>query len=201
MAGAQAEKPIQQGDGAPSWLAGPGSACREHFPFPAETARLNEALAPQITAGTQLRMLAGIAFDGPPTASGPSCSRIQAPLITFSPAPGLPGKSRRLDEAGEHTLNKKAFGVLWVSRDPVEIHARLLLEARHSSLQYVGRPPYRPFAKYCKDVVFQPAGRCESGRPPLIRHGSPRCIGISVGERSVAGRPNVLKRRMPCFKQ
>jgi hypothetical protein len=69
------------------WLAGLGVLAENIFLF-RQNRHLSEALAPQITAGTQLKNLAGIAFD-------------------FSGVPGLPGKSRRLDEASERTRTKR----------------------------------------------------------------------------------------------
>ena len=45
------------------WLVASGVLAENIFLF-LENRRLSEALAPQITAGTQLQMLAGIGFDG-----------------------------------------------------------------------------------------------------------------------------------------
>ncbi len=45
------------------WLAGLG-VLAENIVLLQQNRRLNETLAPQISVGTQLQMLAGIAFDG-----------------------------------------------------------------------------------------------------------------------------------------
>jgi hypothetical protein len=90
------------------WLAGLGVLAENIFLLQ-QNRRLNETLAPQISAGTQLQMLAGLAFEWPPGAGGPSCGRFQAPHHNFfARLPGLPGKSGRLDEASERTRTKRS---------------------------------------------------------------------------------------------
>src|SRR5207245_10754242 len=66
------------------WLAGLGVLAENIFLFQ-QNRHLSEALAPQITAGTQLQMLAGIAFDGrlEPVALPAAVSKVL--IITFSP--------------------------------------------------------------------------------------------------------------------
>src|SRR5258708_34830574 len=65
------------------WLAGLGVLAENIFLFQ-QNRRLNEALAPQITAGTQLKNLAGIAFDArlEPVALPAAGSKFL--IITFS---------------------------------------------------------------------------------------------------------------------
>jgi hypothetical protein len=66
------------------WLAGLGVLAENIFLLQ-QNRRLNETLAPQISAGTQLQMLAGIAFDGrlEPVALPSAGSKLL--IITFSP--------------------------------------------------------------------------------------------------------------------
>ena len=66
------------------WLVASGVMAENIFLF-LENRRLSEALAPQITAGTQLQMIAGIGFDGrlEPVALPSADSKLL--IITFSP--------------------------------------------------------------------------------------------------------------------
>src|SRR5258708_40151921 len=73
------------------WLAGLGVLAENIFLFQ-QNRRLNEALAPQISAGTQLQMLSCVAFAGrlyPMALPSAGSARL---IITFSPrGPRLPG--------------------------------------------------------------------------------------------------------------
>src|SRR4030095_10296450 len=66
------------------WLAGLGVLAENIFLF-RQNRQLSEVLAPPITAGTQIQMLAGIAFDGrlEPVALPAGGSKLL--VITFSP--------------------------------------------------------------------------------------------------------------------
>ena len=88
------------------WLAGLGVLAENIFLF-LQNRRLIEALAPQVTSGTQLqRLRPGVRW--PPGASGASSGGFQAPHHhSFSRLPGLPGKSRRVDEAGRRPRTKR----------------------------------------------------------------------------------------------
>jgi len=102
------------------WLAGLGVLAENIFLFQ-QNRHLSEALAPQITAGTQLQMLAGTAFDGrlEPVALPAAGSKLL--IITFSP--GCP--ACQANQEGwmklASTLEQKGVRVLWVSRDAIEI--------------------------------------------------------------------------------
>src|SRR5258708_38407368 len=102
------------------WLAGLGVLAENIFLFQ-QNRRLNEALAPQITAGTQLQMLAGVALDGrlEPVTLPSADSKLL--IITFSP--GCP--ACQANQGGwmklASTLEQKDVRVLWVSRDPSEV--------------------------------------------------------------------------------
>jgi hypothetical protein len=93
------------------WLAGLGVFAENIFLFQ-QNRRLSEALAPQITVGTQLQMLAGIAFDGrlEPVALPAAGSKLL--IITFSP--GCP--ACRANQDGwmrlASTLEEKSVRVL-----------------------------------------------------------------------------------------
>src|SRR5258708_14863324 len=102
------------------WLAGLGVLAENIFLFQ-QNRRLNEALAPQISAGTQLQMLSGVALDGrlEPVALPAAGSKLL--IITLSP--GCPACQANQDGWMKltNTLEQKGVRVLWVSRDPVEI--------------------------------------------------------------------------------
>jgi hypothetical protein len=102
------------------WLAGLGVLAENIFLF-RQNRRLNEALAPQITAGTQLQMLAGIAFDGRLEPVALPSAGSQLLIIAFSP--GCPACQANQDGWMRlaSTLEQKGVRVLWVSRDPIEI--------------------------------------------------------------------------------
>ena len=120
MAGAQPKSRFSKVMEIFLWLAGLGVLAENIFLFQ-QNRHLSEALAPQITAGTQLQMLAGIAFDGrlEPVALPAAGSKLL--IITFSP--GCP--ACQANQEGwmklASALEQKGVRVLWVSRDPIEI--------------------------------------------------------------------------------
>ena len=128
------------------WLAGLGVLAENIF-LSLQNRRLNEALAPQITAGSQLQMLAGIAFDGrlEPVALPAAGSKLL--VITFSP--GCPACQANQDGWMKlaSTLEQKGVRVLWVSRDPIEITRDYCLKHGIPLSDVLADPPYRTFAQ------------------------------------------------------
>jgi len=128
------------------WLAGLGVLAENIFLF-RQNRHLSEALAPQITAGTQLQMLAGIAFDGrlEPVALPAAGSKLL--IITFSP--GCPACQANQDGWMRLTsrLEQKGVRVLWVSRDPVEITRNYCVKYGIRLSDTLADPPYRTFAQ------------------------------------------------------
>ena len=128
------------------WLAGLGVLAENIFLF-LQNRRLNEALAPQITAGTQLQMLAGIGFDGrlEPVTLPSADSRLL--IITFSP--GCP--ACQANQEGwmrlASTLEEKGVRVLWVSRDPIEVTKNYCLRHGIPLAVTLADPPYRTFVQ------------------------------------------------------
>lgn len=128
------------------WLAGLGVLAENIFLFQ-QNRRLSEALAPQITAGTQLQMLAGVAFDGrlePVTLPAVGSKLL---IITFSP--GCPACQANQDGWMRlaSTLEQKGVRVLWVSRDPIEITRDYCLKHGIRLSDTLADPPYRTFAQ------------------------------------------------------
>ena len=128
------------------WLAGLGVLAENIFLFQ-QNRRLNETLAPQISAGTQLQMLAGIAFDGrlEPVVLPWAGSKLL--VITFSP--GCP--ACQANQEGwmrlASTLERKGVRVLWVSRDPIEITRDYCAKHGIRPSDTLADPPYRTFAQ------------------------------------------------------
>ena len=106
MAGAQPKTRFSKLMEILLWLAGLGVLAENIFLF-RQNRQLSEALAPQITAGTQLQRLAGIAFDGrlEPVALPAAGSKLL--IITFSP--GCPACQANQEGwmASEHTRTKR----------------------------------------------------------------------------------------------
>jgi peroxiredoxin len=128
------------------WLVASGVLAENIFLF-LENRRLNEALAPQITAGTQLKMLAGIGFDGrlEPVTLPSAVSKLL--IITFSP--GCP--ACQANQEGwmklASALEQKGIRVLWVSRDPIEITRDYCVKYGVPLSDVLADPPYRTFAQ------------------------------------------------------
>ena len=128
------------------WLAGLGVLAENIFLFQ-QNRRLNETLAPQITAGTQLQMLSGVALDGhlEPVALPAAGSKLL--ILTFSP--GCP--ACQANQGGwmklANTLEQKGVRVLWVSRDPIEITRDYCMKHGIRLSDTLADPPYRTFAQ------------------------------------------------------
>ena len=146
MAGAQPKTRFSKVMEIFLWLAGLGVLAENIFLFQ-QNRRLSEALAPQITAGTQLQMLAGVAFDGrlEPVALPAVGSKLL--IITFSP--GCPACQANQDGWMRlaSTLEQKGVRVLWVSRDPIEITRDYCLKHGIRFSDTLADPPYRTFAQ------------------------------------------------------
>src|ERR1700693_3967121 len=128
------------------WLAGLGVLAENIFLF-RQNRQLSEALAPQISAGTQLRMLAGIAFDGrlEPVTLPAADSKLL--IITFSP--GCP--ACQANQGGwmrlASTLEEKGIRVLGVRREPSEVARDYCLRHGIPLALTLADPPYRTFAQ------------------------------------------------------
>jgi peroxiredoxin len=146
MAGAQPKGRFSKVMEILLWLAGLAVLAENIFLFQ-QNRHLSEALAPQITAGTQLQRLAGIAFDGrlEPVALPAAGSKLL--IITFSP--GCPACQANQDGWMRltSTLEQKGVRVLWVSRDPVEITREYCTKHGIPFSDTLADPPYRTFAQ------------------------------------------------------
>jgi peroxiredoxin len=127
-------------------LAGPGVLTENIFLFQ-QNRRLNEALAPQISAGAQLQMLSGVAFDGrlEPVTLLSADSKLL--IITFSPrCPACQANQDGWIRLAS-TLEQKGVRVLWVSRDPIEITRDYCAKHGIPLSDTLADPPYRTFVQ------------------------------------------------------
>ena len=146
MAGAQPKTRFSKVMEILLWLAGLG-VLAENIVLLQQNRHLNEALAPQISAGAQLQMLAGIAFDGRLESVTLPTAGSKLLIITFSP--GCPACQANQDGWMKlaSTLEQKGVRVLWVSRDPIEITRDYCLKHGIRLSDTLADPPYRTFAQ------------------------------------------------------
>jgi peroxiredoxin len=146
MAGAQPKTRFSKVMEILLWLAGLGVLAENIFLFQ-QNRRLNEALAPQITAGTRLQMLSGVAVDGrlEPVTLPSADSKLL--IITFSP--GCPACQANQDGWMRlaRALEPKGVRVLWVSRDPIEITRDYCTKHGTPLSDVLADPPYRTYAQ------------------------------------------------------
>ena len=147
------------------WVVALGVLAENIFLF-LQNRRLNDALAPQISAGAQLQMLSGLALDGrlQPLAVPPAESKLL--IITFSP--GCP--ACQANQEGwmklASALEQKGIRVLWVSRDPIEITRDYCVKHGLPLSDVLADPPYRTFAqlglaRVPNTLLVGPDGRVE----------------------------------------
>lgn len=128
------------------WLVGLGVLTENIFLF-LQNRRLIEALAPQVTSGTQLQRLAGLGSDGrlEPVSFPHAGSKLL--IITFSP--GCPACQTNqegwMKPAG--TLEQKGVRVLWVSRDSIEVTRDYCLKHGIPLSETLADPPCRTYVQ------------------------------------------------------
>jgi peroxiredoxin len=126
------------------WIAALG-VLAENVSLFRQNQRLNEALAPQIAAGTQLQMLSGLALDGRIEPVNLPSAGSKLLIITFSP--GCP--ACQANQEGwmklANALEQKGIRVLWLSRDPIDITRDYCLKHGMPLVEAVAEPPYRTY--------------------------------------------------------
>ena len=128
------------------WLAGLGVLAENIYLFQ-QNRRLNDALAPQISAGTQLQMLSGVALDGRQKRVVLPAPGAKLLILTFSP--GCPACQANQDGWMRlaSAIEQKGVRVLWVSRDPLEITRDYCVKHGIRLSDTLAEPPYRTFAQ------------------------------------------------------
>jgi peroxiredoxin len=193
MAGAQPKTRFSKLMEILLWLAGLG-VLAENISLFRQNRQLSEALAPQITAGTQLQMLAGIAFDGrlEPVVLPAGGSKLL--IITFSP--GCPACQANQDGWMRlaSTLEQKGVRVLWVSRDPIEITRDYCLKHGIRLSDMLADPPHRTFgelglARVPNTVLVGAEGRVEKVWAGRLDQAGWNTMFAYFGERQATASP------------
>ena len=128
------------------WMAGLGVLAVNIFLF-RQNRQLLEAAAPEITAGTQLRMLAGLNLDGrlQPVSLATTGSKLL--IITFSP--GCPACQANLEVWTKlaSVVEPKGVRVFWVSRDPIDVTRDYCARHGISLSDTVADPPHGTYVQ------------------------------------------------------
>ncbi len=175
------------------WLAALG-VLAENVSLFRQNLRLSEALAPQITARTQLQMLSGLSFDGrlQPVTLPPAGSKLL--VITFSP--GCPACQANLEGWMKlaSALEQKGVRVLWVSRDPIEITKDYCTKRGIPPSDVLADPPYRTFvqlglARVPNTVLVGADGSVEKVWPGRLDQAGWNTMFAYFGERQETASP------------
>lgn len=128
------------------WLAGLGVLAENVFLF-LQNRHLSEALAPQITAGTQLKMLSGVALNGhlEPVTLPSANSKLL--VITFSPSCPACQANQEGWMKLSGALQQEGIRVLWLSREPVEITRDYCMKHGISLSDTLADPPHRTYVQ------------------------------------------------------
>ena len=165
MSGTQSKSRFTKVMGISLWVVALGVLAENIFLF-RQNRRLNDALAPQISAEAHLQMLSGLALDRrlQPVPFPVTGSRLL--VITFSP--GCPACQANQDGWMRlaSTLGQKGVRVLWVSRDPIEITRDCCVKHGIPLSDVLADPPYRTFAqlgltRVPNTFLVEPDGRVE----------------------------------------
>jgi peroxiredoxin len=126
------------------WLAGLAVLAVNILLF-LQNRSLQEALAPQITAGAHFEKLAGLTLDGRFQRLPLPAADSKLLIITFSP--GCPACQANqqgwMKLAG--ALEQRGVRVLWLSRDPVEITREYCMKHGLPLSNTLADPPYRTY--------------------------------------------------------
>jgi len=128
------------------WLAALGVLAENVFLF-LQNRHLSEALAPQITVGTQLKMLSGVALNGhlEPVTLPSADSKLL--VITFSPSCPACQANQEGWMKLSGALQQEGIRVLWLSRDPVEITRDYCMKHGISLSDTLADPPHRTYVQ------------------------------------------------------
>lgn len=109
--------------------------------------RLLDAAAPQIVAGTQLRMLSGLALDGHVEAINLPTAGSKLLIVTFSPeCPTCQANQEAWTKLAD-ILRQHGMRVLWVSRDPIDTTKDYCLTHGIPFSEILADPPYRTYVQ------------------------------------------------------
>jgi peroxiredoxin len=175
------------------WLAALG-VLAENVVLLRKNRQLREALPPQITVGTRLQMLSGLALDGrvePVTLPSASSKLL---IITFSP--GCP--ACQANQEGwmrlASALKQRGTRVLWVSRDSIEITAEYCMKQDIPVSDTVADPPFKTYlqlgmALVPNTVLVGSDGRVEKVWAGRLDQGGWNSLFAYFGERQETASP------------
>lgn len=129
------------------WLAAV-SVLVENVSLFRQNRSLQEALAPQIAAGTQLQMLSALTLDGRIVPVGFPALGSKLLILTFSPGcPACQANQAKWMNLASTLGQKGTVRVLWVSRDPIEVTKEYCLKHGIPLSDVLADPPYRTHAQ------------------------------------------------------
>lgn len=129
------------------WLAALGLVAENVVLF-RQNRSLQEAVAPQIAAGTQLRMLSGLTLDGRIVPVGFPALGSKLLILTFSPGcPACQANQAKWMSLANTLGQKGVIRVSWVSRDPIEVTKEYCLKHGIPLSDVLADPPYRTYAQ------------------------------------------------------
>jgi len=109
---------------------------------------LQEAVAPQIAAGTQLQMLSGLTLDGRMVPVGFPALGSKLLILTFSPGcPACQANQAQWMNLASTLGQKGGVRVLWVSRDPIEVTKDYCLKHGIPLSDILADPPHRTYTQ------------------------------------------------------
>ena len=170
------------------WLAALGVFVENIVLF-RQNRRLQEALAPQIAAGTQLQMLSGLTLDGRIVPVGFPALGSKLLILTFSPGcPACQANQDKWNSLASALEPKGSVRVLWVSRDPTEITKEYCLKRGIPLSDVLADPPYRTYtqlglARVPNTVLVDASGTVEKVWPGRLDQGGWDALFAYFGER------------------
>lgn len=151
--------------------------------------RLQEAVAPQIAAGTQLQMLSGIALDGRIVPVGLPVLGSKLLILTFSPGcPACQANQGKWMNLASTLEQNGGVRVLWVSRDPIEVTKEYCLKRGIPISDVLADPPYRTYtqlglARVPNTVLMDASGTVEKVWPGRLDQAGWETLFAYFGER------------------
>lgn len=156
---------------------------------------LQEAVAPQIAAGTQLQMLSGLTLDGRIVPVGFPALGSKLLILTFTPGcPACQANQAKWMNLASTLGQKGGVRVLWVSRDPTEVTREYCLKRGIPLSDVLADPPYRTYkqlglARVPNTVLVDASGTVEKVWPGRLDEGGWDTLFAYFGERQEKASP------------
>ena len=170
------------------WLAALG-VLAENVSLYRQNRSLQEAVAPQIAAGTQLQMLSGLTLDGRVEPVSLPAAGSKLLIFTFSPGcPACQANQAKWMSLASTLEQKGAVRALWVSRDPIEITRDYCTKHGIPLSDVMADPPYRTYtqlglARVPNTVLVDASGTVEKVWPGRLDQAGWDTMFAYFGER------------------